>query len=60
MTRNDDTQIHHHSEDSLKGDEKSAIEPGMEFPEGGWAAWATVIGACVHTANFSATIDLTV
>lgn len=48
-TGNDATPSH-----SEKGEEKGASEATAEshanlqdFPEGGWAGWATAIGACV-------------
>lgn len=59
-----DTQVRKW-ESSLKTKEKSASEcpseshaedeqgvPLQDFPEGGWAAWATAIGACVQVSIF--------
>lgn len=54
---------------SLKGEEISASEPpsesytekgpGAPFPEGGWAGWATAIGACVQMpVSFAMTLDV--
>lgn len=63
----DDAQASPRTESFLKGEKKRVSEPlsesqalaekepgteSQDFPEGGWAGWATAIGACVPMGLF--------